>query len=542
MRRGASIVLIALSLLLFACSNDNGDESEESEGSEGAATTAEGEPTTGGTLRFGLASETSGYNPTVDQITLSGYQVAQAVYDRLVAYDENADWKPYLAESLEPNDDFTEWTITLRPDIEFHDGTPLTADVLRQNLQATKDSPLLGQVFRAVESIEVVDDLSVKVTMNTPWSSFPHTLTAQPGLIVAPSVLEEPGGNQRPVGTGPFVLEEYIRDQRMVVTRNDDYWREGYPLLDGIEFQIIGDEVTRAASLESGDIDIMEVRDGAQVADFESRDDFEVYLSDEGEVTEEILFFNTAAPPFDEPVAREAVATAIDREEISDVLSGGRFPPADGPFKEGSPWYVDDIAYPAHDTTEATALAEEYEAETGEPLSFTILIAPSPSAELLASLVQQQLARSGIEMSIETLEPTQTIVEILGGNFQAGTSNALFGSTHPDREYTFLHGDNALPPGQGLATAFTRIRNDDIDQALDDARTTDDPEEQAEAWGRVQAGLAEELGWLFLAHDEVGDLASPRVRDVVEWTLPDGEPGLPQEQNVVSLYQVWLAD
>jgi peptide/nickel transport system substrate-binding protein len=545
MRRSAFIAFlcVAFSVALLGCSDDgDGGDGGDAGGAAGATTTTadEAEPTPGGTLTFGLASETSGYNPTVDQVTLSGYQVAQAVYDRLVAYDEDAQWQPYLAESLEPNDDFTEWTITLRPDVEFHDGTPLTAEVLAQNLQATKDSPLLGQVFRAVDRIEVVDELSVNVVMNTPWSSFPHTLTAQPGLIVAPSVLEEPDGGQRPVGTGPFVLEERVQDQRMIVTRNENYWREGYPLLDRIEFQIISDEVTRAASLESGDIDIMEVRDGAQVAEFESRDDYRVYLGDDGEATEESIFFNTAVPPFDDPLARQAVATAINRDEIAEVTSDGRFPAAVGPYKEASPWYVE-LDYPEFDVAAAEQLAAEYEAANGEPLSFEILIAPSPATELLVSLVQQQLERAGIEMTIETLEPTQTIVEILGGNFQAGTGNALFGSTHPDREYTFLHGDNALPPGEGLATAFTRVRNPDIDEGLDDARTTDDPEEQAEAWGRVQRALAEELAFLFLTHDEVGDVAHPDVRDVVEWTLPDGTPGLPQEQNVVSLYQVWLA-
>lgn len=535
MRWRLLIVAVSVSLLFVACSSSDDDSATAPETTTDA-------PTRGGTLTFGLASETSGYNPTVDQVTLSGYQVAQAVYDRLVAYDDNADWKPYLAESLEANDDFTSWTITLRPNIEFHDGTPLTAAVLQQNLLATKTSPLLGQVFRAVERIDVIDDLTVEVMMNTPWSSFPHTLTAQPGLIVAPSVLEEPDGGQHPVGTGPFVLEDYVRDQKMVLSRNDSYWREGYPLLDGVEFQIIGDEVTRAASLESGDIDIMEIRNGAQVAEFEARDDFVVYLGDEGEVTEEVLFFNTAVAPFDEPTAREAVATAIDRNEFSQVLSDGRFPPAAGPFQEGSVWYRDDIAYPDFDTEAARELADEYQSKTGEPLTFALQISPSPGSELLAALLQQQLDRAGIAMSIDTLEPTQGIVEVLGGSYQAATVDALFGSTHPDREYTFLHGDNALPPGEGLATGFTRVKNDEIDQGLDDARTTDDPEEQAEAWGRVQQGLADELGFLFLQHDEVGDVATHQVRDVVNWTLPGGDPGLPQEQNVVSLYQIWLSD
>jgi peptide/nickel transport system substrate-binding protein len=544
MRKYLLLLLAVVLIGVGACSDDGDDDASADDTTE--ATSGDGDdasaedPVPGGTLTFGLASETSGYNPSTDQITLSGYQVAAALYDVLVAYDENAEWQPYLAESLEPNDDFTEWTITVRPDIEFHDGTPLDAAVLAQNLQATKDSPLLGQVFRAVETITAVDDRSVLVEMNSPWASFPHTLTAQPGLIVAPSVLEEPNGGQNPVGTGPFRLDRYIRDQEMVVTKNEDYWREGYPLLDEIEFRIIGDEVSRQSALEAGEIDIMEVRDANQVADFETRDDFVVYVAEEGEATETILFFNTAAAPFDEPVAREAVAYALDRDEISQVMSGGAAPPAAGPFKESSPWYAEGIEYPTLDLEQAEELAAEYEAETGEPLEFTMLVAPTPASQQLGSLIQQQLEQAGIVMSIETIEPTQLLLDILSGDYQMGGGDALFGSTHPDREYTFLHGDNAIEPGAGLGTGLTRIKNADVDEGLDAARTSDDQEDQAEGWAQVQQGLRDELAFLFLLHDDVGAIATPEVRDVLNWTLPDGEPGLPIEQNVVRTYQLWL--
>src|SRR5262245_255425 len=311
-------ILTTVLLLSAACAGDDDSTSDTSGGDGG--TTSSVQPKSGGTLRVGLAAETGGWNPAQDQFSLSSYQITAAIYDRLVGYDENDQWKPYLAESFVPNEDFTEWVITLRPGIEFHDGTPLDADVLALNLQQTKDSALLGQVFQAVEKIEVVDDLTVKVTMNTPWSSFPHTLTAQPGLIVAPSVFEE-GGNRHPVGTGPFVFDEWVEDDHLTVTRNENYWRgdDGYPYLDGIEFQVITDNRSRASALESGELDLIEARAADTIVQFEGRDDFNVYLDEQGETTEMAISMNEAAPPFDDPNARAAIAYGINRDTIAEV-------------------------------------------------------------------------------------------------------------------------------------------------------------------------------------------------------------------------------
>jgi ABC-type transport system substrate-binding protein len=540
--RGASwlfIAVLALALLAGACSGDD-DAATDPTGTadDGGTTTTDGPVQEGGTLRVGLTVETGGWNPAQDQFSLSSYQVTAAIYDRLIGYDENDEWKPYLAESMEPNDDFTEWVITLRPGIEFHDGTPLDSEVLALNLQQTKDSALLGQVYQAVETIEPIDDLSVRVTMSTPWSSFPHTLTAQPGLIVAPSVFED-GGNRTPVGTGPFVFEEWVQDSHLTVSKNENYWREGFPLLDGIEFRVITDSRTRAAGLESGELDLIEARAAETIVQFEENDSFRVYLDEQGETTEMATAVNTAVPPFDDPNARAAVAYGLDRETVSQVSYAGRFPAANsGPFMEGSPWNQG-VEFATYDPDRAAEAVAAYEAEHGEPIAFTITIAPSPTTEELAALIQGMLEELGMAVDVRSVEATTAILNTLGGDFQMVLTDALFGSTHPDREYTFISGANALPPPQ-LATNFTRSQDEDIDAGLAAARETGDATEQSVAWGQVQEGLARQQAFSYLVHVQVGSIATPEVHDVNEWTFPDGTPGLPQEQNVVSLYQLWL--
>ncbi len=530
--RGLMATLLVL-LVLVSCSG---------EGNDAASTSEPPEPTAGGTLRIGLDVETSGYNPSADQWFSSGYLVAAAVYDRLMAYDENGQVRPYLAASMESNEDFTEWSIGLRPDVRFHDGTPLDAAAVKANLDASKASALVSQVFLPVESVDVVDDLTVLVTMNRPWSTFPHALTFQPGYMAAPATLEDPQGGQHPIGTGPFVFEGWVRDSQLDVSRNEDYWREGLPLLDGIEFQILADPSTRTAALEAGDIDLIESRDARTLADFEAREDdgepFHVYVHQAGESTEHVIFFNTAAPPFDDPAARQAVIAAIDDEAISETLYDGRFPPANGPFETDSPWYRD-VGFQGYDPDLARRLATEYQADTGKQLSFSLLTTPDSDASALAQLLEQMMREVGIDMAIESVEAALVIVRGLTGDYEAGVIGQLWGSQHPDREYMLLHGDNAYPVGS-LATNFTRFVSDQLDAGLDGARETDDPEEQADGWEMVQQALADDFVMAFLVHDEVGDIASANVQDVTEWTFPDGTPGLPQEGTLLSLDQIWL--
>src|SRR5690606_4933402 len=216
---------------------------------------------------------------------------------------------------------------------------------------------------------------------------------------------------------------------------------------------------------------------------------------------------NTGAEPFDHPAARDAIQYGIDRQSIADNVFAGRFPVADGPFEEGSPWFRD-VEFPGYDPERAAAAVATYEEETGKPLTVHMLVTPAPVINEVAALVDQQLAELGIEVEIESQEATTSLLRVLQGDYQMAYTDALFGSGHPDREYTFIHGDNAKPAPE-LATNFTRITNDKIDEGLQAARETGDREEQADAWGRVQEGLAEERSFVFLTRARVGTIGSP---------------------------------
>jgi len=543
-RSSAKIVAMLLAALLIAAcgggetaSDDGGSEEDGNGGPATTSTTLE--PVAGGTLSFGLTLESIGWLPSSSLWDPPGYVAASSFFDRLTAYDAEGNIRPYLAESIEPNEDFTQYTITLREGVEFHDGTPLDAEALKIHFENMVASPIWGPSITPVDELEVVDDLTLRVVMSEPFSTFPHVLSAQPGFVAAPSQYEDPDGQRNPVGTGPFVFEEWVPEDHLTVRRNDNYWRDGYPLLDGIVFRPIPDSTERRRSLETGDLDIMETNAAADIADLEESGEYRVYLDSEGETTEMTAMLNAARLPFEDPVAREAVAHAIDREAIAEEVYGGRFEAANGLFRPGSPWYQEDVAWAAYDPELAAELAAEYEAEHGEPISFIIEISTDPFELKVAQSIEEHAEAVGMEVEIASVPAQQTTIDVAVGNFDMNVTNLLFGSPHPDRESFVLQSANSAPIDE-IAMNIVRMEDPEIDASIEAGRATDDLDEQIAAWRTIQERLAEQNTFIYLVHNETGEIASTRVQSVTDWTFPDGTKGRSQDQTILSLYQLWL--
>ena len=138
--------------------------------------------------------------------------MAGAVFDYLAAYDTDGVSKPFLAQSIDPNSDFTVWTIKTRPGVTFQNGEPCDAAAIKKNLDAQRQSILTGPVFQTVSAIETPDDSTVVVTMKQPWSTFTDTMATQVGAMAAPAMLDAPdGGIANPIGTGPFSFVKWVR-------------------------------------------------------------------------------------------------------------------------------------------------------------------------------------------------------------------------------------------------------------------------------------------------------------------------------------------
>lgn len=503
------------------------DEQLTSEG-EGADS---GDPVAGGEVTWGLGNDGTGFD-TTGAVAPGSIRVISALNDSLVGLDTNADWKPNLAEDLVPNDDFTSWTITLRPDVVFHDGEPVDAAAVVANMQAYKDSPTTGFNFANVDSITAVDDVTVEVSMLSPWATFPHHLVGQPGWMVSPSTI---GTNDTFVGTGPFVLESWTPGDSARVVRNPDYWRadEGLPYLDAINFKFLTEQTVRRQAFEAGDLDGYLAPGDADIVEWLDDDTVDVRIGTAG-ANEYLWVLNTASAPFDDVRVRRAVAHAIDRQFLIDTFRSGLTEPADGPLNPSSRWFTE-TDYPDYDPAEAQRLVDEYESEVG-PIEFELSIEPNPSVIEVAEVMMSFLSDVGIDGTLKEIGVGQSAITAIQDDFEA-FSWFQFGAPDPDRDYIFFHSAGGLLNWSNLVSS-------EIDAGLDQARQSDDPDVRREGYGRFLEALADEVPMVWVDHlNGVEAVATiPELNGIgVPGVFADGTPSLPMTDGVFFAWTgVWL--
>ncbi len=505
----------ALAVVTAACGG--GSESDDLGSQDGGTTDTvpetnqledDDEPQDGGQLKMALNAETDGWNPGTNQIADSGNIVASTVFESLMAFDADGAAVPYLATEVTSNEDFTEWTITIPDGVTFHDGSSLTSQVVADNLNFYAHGPTLSKVAmdELVGIPEVTGPTTVVVPMNASWSGFPATLAGPSGYIMGPSMLlEENGyGVDDPVGTGPFRFESWVPDQTFSVSAFDDYRIEGEPHLDEIEFSVILDPGSREAALESGDVQMMLTTSPGSLKRFSELDGYTVISDLNSEKS--FVQLNTSAAPFDNITAREALARATDRESIREVIGEGVVELSDDPFV--GPWKSADPGYVTFDLEQAKTLVARYEAEMGEPLSFKLSGLNNVAELTLMNLLAEQWTAAGMVVEVEQVEQTVFISQAVGGTYEAQSFRG-FAYADPDSDYVFFHSSTATPP---ISINFTQLKDQEIDSALDAARTVVDPVERKPYYERVAKQLNSQFNHIWLYNTPYTIIADERVR------------------------------
>ncbi len=346
-------------------------------------------PVKGGVLRIGTTAEVNGVNPTTSSLSAPGLWMGISVYDTITANTPSGEVVPYLAESIEPNEDLTVWTVVLREGVTFHDGTPLNADALLVNFNSAYSNLLVGNAVKPFYpeegGIVKVDDLTVEYHLLDPDANFPFSLTGQLGMVASPTWIEaaaaDPALDQSPIGTGPFKLDSRALDDKTVFVRNDDWWGIGVVQdeiwLDAVEFYPVPDGDQRLDQLLAGDLDMMHGTDALslpELQDASDAGDIQVQFDDQTE--ESFVMINTAVPPFDDIRARQALTYATPIEAYNEIITDNINRPANQMFTPDSPYFNPDIVQ-LNDMPElAGPLVDEYCAEKGTEIN-TVLDAPT---------------------------------------------------------------------------------------------------------------------------------------------------------------------
>lgn len=498
-------------------------------------------PTRGGQLVYGLEAESSGgYCLPEAQLAISGMQVARAFYDPLVVPDDKGGYAPYLAKSIAHDADYTTWTITLRGGITFHDGSKLDATVVKNNLDAFRNaypgrtSLLFAEVFKNVDRIDVVNELTLRIEMKAPWVAFPASLwgAGRVGMVAQKQLDASATECQKtPIGTGPFTFVSWKKDESLKGRRNPNYWQKApdgkpYPYLDAVEFRPIANSDARVAALQQGEINMMHTSTASDMAGSLARlrDDGEINLLVSTDHTEtNYLILNASGTKPANPLlakveGRRAIAQSIDRKKLNEATNGSYAPLASGPFAPGVLGHLDDAGAPAYDLAAAKAAVAKLKAQ-GADLTIRLLTSTGPGAVQASGMEKEMIEAAGFTVILDVTDESKLIGEVIAGNFDIATFRNQPGDDPDANAYWWRGGKNLLN--------FGRFDDAVIDENLRIGQTQSDPDVRRKAYEAINRRFAEQqynvnLWWAPWAVAE-----SANVHGILGPALPEGGGAAP---------------
>jgi peptide/nickel transport system substrate-binding protein len=478
-------LLLATSLALTACaSGGRSTPDEKVEGSalaEGIRGEQEaGDPVSGGTLTFAAYAQPGTLDPaaTIAAATTGGIEMAN-IYDTLLRFDsEEQTFVPALAESIEADDEYDTFTLTLREGATFSNGDPLDADavVWSQERYASMPAPEAALWNGNVESITAEDPQTVVYELVQPWPGFPSALSTGPGMIVAEASTAGGGEAFTPIGAGPFTLDRWDQDERMVLAAREDYW-DGAPNLDEVRVVYLNDQDTSLDSLRSGDVDMTFVRD-PDIVDTVVEDELPGYVNMVAAANVALINATEGRPGSDIRV-RQAMSLAIDPELINQRAFEGAGLYGDQLFGDYSLWHTDTDG-PEHDPEKAKELVEAAKAD-GWDGNIEYIDATDAASNATSQAVKASLEAVG--MSVK-LRPMRTITEqisaiVIDRDYDVAAWGLNYREADPfSKMFATMH--SAGTQVYGMHTSA------EMDGMLEEFQSTPDREDQIQVMDRIQ--------------------------------------------------------
>jgi peptide/nickel transport system substrate-binding protein len=492
-RRHLIAVVVALALIVAACGDDSGTGGTTPNGGSGT-TVAPTNVDAAAILRYGTMQAVS-LDP-VKQTTPCEVTAMRLIYDTLTQFDKDNNLKPMLAESW-TLDSPTVLTMKLRTGAVFHDGTPFNADAVKFNLDRLLNDPvsnIKGQLAM-VDSVAVVDPTTVRITMKTPAGGpLLAALADRPGMMASPTAIQAlgpDGFNRAPVGSGIYKVEGSWRPAESLSVRSwQGYWDTETPRIGGLDMNnLTVDALVNA--LNSGAIDLATLSSTAQIPGVENQPNTTVLVGSAPVPQLRTFLLNPTVPPLDNLKVRQAIAHAIDREAIADVMTDGRNKAVHQWFPEGTLGYD-----PALDGTYKfdQAKAKQLLAEAGYPNGFdlrAVIGVTSTSYIQQGELVQAMLRDVGINMTLDKIEVAQMVPSMYTGgpNNRGSIAAAPWGSNlTPDLDTIIRR--------TWLASGSNNNGGDEpagLKDLVDAAAAETDPDKRAQTYRRINKIITEEL-------------------------------------------------
>jgi peptide/nickel transport system substrate-binding protein len=374
-----------------------------------APTTAPTEPPAPKVLKIANTANITTWDPVASFSTEAAYLANS--YEQLLRInppDATEKFTPLLAKSWESSADGKTWTFHLRENVKFHDGEPMNAAAVKASLEAAKDHGGAAFIWWMLDSVEVVDDLTVKLNLSTaaPMDLIGSSLYA--AWIVSPKALEAAAADEnfwsdgKSYGTGPYMVESYTPDAEIVFTRNEDYWGGWSDTqYDKVLVQIVPEATTQQQMLEGGEVDLVTRIPIENYDSFKNNPDYTYY--EEPSFFNYVGYFNTLRPPLDNPKVREALSYAIPYDDIITIGAKGLGTQSRGPVPAGVwPWSPDVGQY-TYDLQKAKDLLKEAGHEGGGFDLRLTYAAENDTEAAFAPLIKDSFAQVGVNVTTEAI-------------------------------------------------------------------------------------------------------------------------------------------
>ncbi|AXC48448.1 glutathione ABC transporter substrate-binding protein [Paracoccus suum] len=423
------------------------------------------------------------------------------MYQGLFSFDQKMKITPLLAESYEANDDATEFTIKLKSGIKFHDGTDFNAEAVKVNIDRLRDPAnnlSRRSLVSMVSDVQVVDDTTVKLILEKPFGAMIASLAHPGAMMISPAALEKHGKevNRNPVGTGPFKFVSWSADT-LEVTKNDDYWKEGLPKVEGVTVKSVPESGARFAMLQTGEAQFVPSFPPELLEAAAKNPKLDVITEDS--IFEFYTTMNTTKKPFDDKRVRQAMNYAIDKEAFCKVAFGPGCMPADSIIPPLLSFHAAQTPYP-YDPEKAKALLKEAGYENG--FETDLWSGSSTEVQRGAQVLQQQLAQVGVKANVMPLEsgvatekiwsvqkPEDATVQMYYTGWSSSTGDADWGIR------PLLYSES-FPPNLFNVAYY---KNDQADAAIKGAIGTAKDEDRAKFYAEAQKIVWDDAPWIFLS-------------------------------------------
>ncbi len=510
------VLLFVMVAAVVACGPTPAPPAEPTSGApvtEATEAPSSDEPSEGGTIVVGLQAEPT----TLDSQQISDYnshRAAYGIYDMLLRFkDESTEVEPGLAERWEISDDGLVYTLYLRQGIKFHDGTDFNAEAVKFNIDRqidpdhpyhdTGEFPYAEFTWGMVSQVEVVDEFTVKFTLEDRFAPFLNHLAMHPAAMASPAAIEERGRDFsiNPVGTGPFKFVSWTPGVEVVLEKNPDYWR-GEPKVDRVIYRPIIEDQSRLTELEAGSVNFIVNVPPDDLARL--REDTRFTIVEQPGMHTWWVAFNHTREPFNDVRVRQAMNYAVNKQAIVDNILQGTGTLAVNPLPPVVWSYIDDVQTYPYDPDRARELL----AEAGYPDGFSCVFWLPESGSgmqqpvVMGTAMQADWQAVGIDCEIQTFEwgtyLERVIVPPEEAEFDLMEMSWIGDNGDPDNHLFILLSGEQFPPN-GYNMGF--YQNDEVDALLAEARVTLDRDKRTELYQQAQKLIAEDPPWVMIDHE-----------------------------------------